>query len=313
MSVASPLWLLALLLIPLALVAQRLARRRARRYAIRFPAVATLQTALGTTAGWRRHLPAALLLAAIAALAIALARPRVPYRVPVGDASVVLVLDHSGSMAATDVRPTRLGAANRAARAFADQLPSSVRLGAITFSSSPDSVQQPVPNHGAALSLLASAQASGGTNTGGALQLALQILHGTSRSHPPSAVVLLSDGAANLGPNPVTVAAQAKQDHIPIYTVALGTPNGLLNTGPFTPPVAVPPDPQLMDQIASTSGARAFDAQSADELSSIYSSLGRRLGSVSRRRDITLDFALAGLVLLLGAGIGSVRTTGVLP
>jgi Ca-activated chloride channel family protein len=313
MSIAAPLWLLALLLIPLALLAQGLGRRRARRYAVRFTAVATLQAALGSTASRRRHLPAALLLMAIAALAIALARPHVPYRVPVGNASVVLVLDHSGSMAAGDVRPTRLVAANRAARAFADQLPSSVRLGAITFSSSPDSVQQPVANHAAALALLASAQAGGGTNTGGALELALQILHGTSREHPPSAIVLLSDGAANLGPNPVTVATQAKQEHIPIYTVALGTPNGMLNTGPFTPPVAVPPDPELMDQIASTSGARAFDAQSADELSSIYTSLGRRLGSVSRRRDITLDFAVAGLVLLLGAGVGSVRSTGVLP
>jgi Ca-activated chloride channel family protein len=231
----------------------------------------------------------------------------------VGDASLILVLDHSGSMAATDVQPTRLVAANRAARAFAGKLPASVRLGAITFSSSPDSVQRPVPHHGAALALLASAQASGGTNTGGALQLALGILHATSRNHPPSAIVLLSDGAANQGPNPVTVAAQARQDHIPIYTVALGTPNGMLNTGPFSPPVPVPPDPQLMREIASTSGARAFDARSSDQLSSIYSSLGRRLGSVSRRRDITVDFALAGLVLLLGAGIGSVRTAGVLP
>lgn len=313
MSFSSPLWLLALLLIPLALVAQRLARRRARRYAIRFPAVATLQAAVGTTAAWRRYVPAALLLAAIAALTVALARPRVPYRVPVGDASVVLVLDHSGSMASTDVQPTRLVAANRAARTFAGQLPSSARLGAITFSSSPDAVQQPVSQHQAALSLLASAQASGGTNTGGALQLALQILHGTAHNHAPSAVVLLSDGSANLGPNPVTVAAQARKERIPIYTVALGTPNGTLNTGPFTPPVAVPPDPQLMAQIASTSGGRAFDAQSADELSSIYRSLGRRLGSVPRHREITLDFAVAGLILLLGAGIASVRTTGALP
>lgn len=313
MSFSSPVWLLALLLVPVALAAQILARRRSRRYALRFPAVATLQDALAAQAVWRRHLPAALLLAAIAMLATALARPHVPYRVPVGDASVVLVLDHSGSMAATDVRPTRLAAANRAARAFADQLPSNARLGAITFSSSPDAVQQPASNHSAALSLLASAQAGGGTNTGGALQLALQILHGSSRNHPPSAIVLLSDGAANLGPNPVTVAAQARQEHIPIYTVALGTPNGMLSTGPFSPPVAVPPDPQLMAQIARTSGARAFDAQTAGELSSIYRLLGQKLGSVSRRRDITLDFALAGLILLLGAGIGSVRSAGVLP
>lgn len=313
MSLASPLWLLALVLIPLAIVAAWVTRRRTRRYAVRFPAVATLREAAGAAPGWPRHIPAALLLAALAALVVALARPRVPYRTPIGDASLVLVLDHSGSMAATDVHPTRLVAANRAAKAFADQLPSSVRLGAITFSTNADAVQQPVGNHRAALALLGSAAANGGTNTGGALQLALQILHGSSRRHAPSAIVLLSDGAANLGVSPVLVAGQAKHDHIPIYTVALGTPNGILNTGPFSAPVPVPPDPQLMDQIASTSGARAFDAQSADQLSSIYKSLGRRLGSVGRRRDITVYFAGAGLALLLGAGLLSVRTWGALP
>jgi Ca-activated chloride channel family protein len=312
-SLSSPLWLLALALIPLAIIAARLARHRARRYAVRFPAVSTLREAAGPAAGWRRHLPAALLLAALAVLAVALAQPHVPYRTAVGDASLVLVLDHSGSMAATDVQPTRLVAANRAAKAFASQLPSSVRLGAITFSTNPDAVQQPVSDHTAALTLLRSAVANGGTNTGGALALGLQLLHGSSRDHPPSAIVLLSDGAANLGVSPVTVAAQAKKDHIPIYTVALGTPGGVLNTGPFTAPVPVPPDPQLMRQIASTSGARAFDAQSADQLSSIYQALGRQLGSVQRRRDITVDFAAAGLVLLLGGGLLSVRSWGVLP
>lgn len=313
MSLASPLWLLALVLIPLGILAARLAQRRSRRYAVRFPAVATLREAAGSTAGWSRYIPAALLLGAVAALAVALARPRVPYRTPIGNASLVLVLDHSGSMAADDVQPTRLIAANRAAKTFADQLPSSVRLGAITFSNAPDAVQQPVSNHAAALALLRSASANGGTNTGGALQLALQILHGSSRSHPPSAVVLLSDGAANLGVSPIVVAAQAKREHIPIYTVALGTPNGVLSTGPFSPPQAVPPDPELMDQIASTSGGRAFDAQSANQLSSIYKALGRRLGSVGRQRDITVDFAAAGLVLLLGAGLLSVRSWGALP
>lgn len=313
MSLSSPVWLLALVLIPLALIAARLSRHRARRYAVRFPAVSTLREAAGPAAGWRRHLPAALLLAAVAALAVALARPHVPYRTAVGDASLVLVLDHSGSMAATDVQPTRLIAANRAARAFASQLPASVRLGAVTFSTNPDAVQQPVSNHAAALALLGSAVANGGTNTGGALTLALQLLHGSSRDHPPSAIVLLSDGAANLGVSPVTVAAQARKDHIPIYTVALGTPGGVLNTGPFSAPAPVPPDPQLMRQIASTSGARAFDAQSADQLSSIYQRLGRQLGSVTRSRDITVDFAAAGLVLLLAGGLLSVLSASVLP
>jgi Ca-activated chloride channel family protein len=312
-SLASPIWLLALALIPLALLSQRAASRRARRYAVRFPATATAGRAVESTPSWSRHLPAALLLAAVTALAVALARPQDSYRIPVGDASLVLVLDHSGSMAATDVHPTRLIAANRAAQAFADQLPSSIRLGAITFSTNPDAVQQPVSNHAAALALLRSSVANGGTNTGGALSLALQLLHGSSHSHPPAAVVLLSDGAANLGISPTTVASRAAKDHIPIYTVALGTPNGVLDTGPFTPPASVPPDPQLMQQIARTSGGKAFDAHTAGELTSIYRALGRRLGTAPRRRDITVVFAIAGLGLLLGAGLASVRSSGAIP
>jgi Ca-activated chloride channel family protein len=310
LSLASPLWLLALALIPLAILAQAAARRRGRRYAVRFPAVGTLQQALAERESWTRHLPAAAALAAVAALVLALAGPRVPHRVAVGEASIVLVTDHSGSMAATDVQPTRLGAAERAANTFIDQLPSSVRVGVVTFSTSPDATQAPVTNHALARQIIDSQDALGGTDTGDALALALQLLRAGQSKHPPGAVVLLSDGAANLGQSPVGVAAQAKRDHVPIYTVALGTPRGTLGGGPFSPPVSVPPDPQLMTEIASVSGARAFTAQSADQLSSIYRQLGRRLGSVTRKRDITPAFAIAGAVLLLGAGVLSIRTSG---
>jgi len=128
-SFASPLWLVALLLVPLALLAQRLARRRATRYAIRFPAVATLRAAASGGASWYRHVPVGLLLAAIAALVGALARPHVTHRVAIDQASIMLVTDHSGSMAATDVQPTRLAAAQQAADTFISRLPSSVRVG----------------------------------------------------------------------------------------------------------------------------------------------------------------------------------------
>jgi Ca-activated chloride channel family protein len=173
MSFASPLWLAALALIPLAIVAAVAARRRSRRYAVRFPAVSTLVLAAGITPSWRRHLPAAFALAAIAALSVALARPRMSYSVPVDRASLMLVTDHSGSMAATDVEPTRLAAAEHAANTFIDQLPSSALVGAIAFSSSPDGVQSPVANHSAAREVIDGQNANGSTATGNALQLAL--------------------------------------------------------------------------------------------------------------------------------------------
>jgi Ca-activated chloride channel family protein len=314
MSFGAPLWLLALVLVPIGLAAYIRARRRAKRYAIRFTAVSTVREAIAAAPSWDRHLPAGLALAAVALLAIALARPHVPHRVATNQASVMLVTDHSGSMAADDVKPSRLEAAEAAADTFIDQLPRTVRVGAIGFSSSPDAVQGPATNHSAARTIIHGESAGGGTDTGDALQLALQLLHGAQRKHPPAAIVLLSDGAANAGPDPVAVSRQAARDGIPIYTVALGTPGGVLaNPDPFGAPQPVPPDPQLMQQIAQVSGGRAFNAQSAGELSSIYKRLGSQLGTVSRQREITVVFAIGGLVLLLGAAAGSVRSSGRLP
>jgi len=314
MSFAAPLWLAALALVPIAMLASRVARRRARRYAVRYPAVATLQVAAGPVSSWRRRLPAAFALAAIAALALALARPQVSYSVPVGRASIMLVTDHSGSMAATDVQPTRLAAAERAANTFIDQLPSTVQVGAVAFSGSPDGVQAPVADHGAARAIIDAQDANGATATGDALQLALQLLHAGDKRHPPAAIVLLSDGSANAGVDVAAVARQAAGDKVPIYTVALGTPNGVLpNPDPLAPPVAVPPDPQLMQEIARLSGGRAFDAQTADELSSIYKHLGSRLGSVTRKREVTAVLAAGGLALLLLAAAGSTRWASRLP
>ena len=156
MSFASPVWLAALALIPAAIAVSIAARRRAKRYVIRFPAVSTLElAAAGGGPSWRRYVPIALVLAAIAALAFALARPQVSYSEAVRAASVVLVTDESGSMAATDVKPSRLAAAERAANTFIDRLPAQARVGAVAFSSAPNAVQAPTLNHSAARALIA--------------------------------------------------------------------------------------------------------------------------------------------------------------
>jgi Ca-activated chloride channel homolog len=314
MSFAAPVWLLALALVPAGIAAYVLARRRTRRYAIRFPAVSTVRQVVAAAPSWERHVPAALALAAVAMLGLALARPRVTHRIPTGQANMMLVTDHSGSMAAEDVQPNRLAAAVAAANTFIDQLPSSVRVGAIGFGTTPDAVQGPASNHAEARSLEDSLIANGGTDTGDALRLALQLLQGSNVKHSPAAIVLLSDGAANAGPDPVSISQEAKKDRIPIYTVALGTASGVLpSPDPLAPPQAVPPDPQLMQEIARLSGGRAFNARSADELSSIYKSLGSQLGSVTRKKEITAWFAAAGVVLLIGAAMSSVRWSGRLP
>jgi Ca-activated chloride channel family protein len=313
MSFSSPLWLFALLLIPLALQAQRLARRRARRFALRFPAVPTVVAAMGGRPDWRRHVPVVAALAAVAALAVALARPHVTTRVAIRQASLMLVLDHSGSMDASDVQPTRLDAAERAANTFVNQLPSTARVGVVTFSNSPDTIVAPSTDHLAAHRAIDAQNANGATATGDALSVALNFLH-QGAGHGRSAIVLLSDGAANAGQDPITVAARAAQSKIAIYTVALGTASGSLpNPDPFGPPVAVPPDPQLMQQIARTSHGRSFTAKDANGLISIYKGLGTQLGSKTHQTDITVAFAAAGLAFLLAAGLGSLRWSGRLP
>jgi Ca-activated chloride channel family protein len=282
---------------------------------MRFPAVPTVVAAMGTRPDWRRHIPAAAVLAAIAALSVALARPHVTTRVPVREASLMLVLDRSGSMDANDVQPSRLDAAERAANTFVDQLPSTARIGVVTFSSSPDTIVAPTSDHLAARRAIDTQTASGATATGDALSVALNLLHQQrSNHHGRSAIVLLSDGASNAGQDPIAVAQRASHANIAIDTVALGTPSGSLpNPDPFGPPVAVPPDPQLMQQIAHTSHGRSFSAQDANGLISIYKGLGTQLGSKAHQTEITVAFAAAALVLLLVAAAGSLRWSGRLP
>lgn len=316
MSFAQPLWLLSLLAIPLALAALAAQRRRARRFAVRFTGVRTLKLADLATPSWRRHLPPALALLALAALAFALAKPERTVAVPVGRASIMLVTDHSLSMEATDVQPDRLTAAQQAAHSFLDRLPSQVAVGAVAFSDSPDAVQAPSEDHSAARSIVDAQQPGGATDTGDALAVAIQALTGSAHGgkRPPSSIVLLSDGRTTTGRDPVLVAREAGKLHIPIYTVSLGTSDALIpNPGGFGPPVPVPPDPELLAQIARASGGRAFNAEDEGTLSSIYKSLGSALGTKGQRREITAAFALGGLALLLAAAGAAVRISGRLP
>jgi Ca-activated chloride channel homolog len=314
LSFGSPLWLLALLAIPLAVAAQRAARRRTQRYAVRFPAVESMLAAAGVVPRWRRVLPTALALAALAALALAAAKPRHTVRVALAQASIMLVTDHSGSMQATDVRPTRLRAAQEAAHSFISALPSGVKLGAVAFSLQPDAAQAPSTDYDATKRIIDQQVANGGTATGDALQAALELLR-QGKPAPPkgSAIVLLSDGAQNVGRSPIPVAQEAARLKVPIYTVALGTEDALVQPDPFQPPIPAPPDPATMRQIARITHARSFTAADANRLGSIYKALGAEIGSKTERRELTIGFGLAGLVLLLGAAGASLRLGGRLP
>jgi len=315
-SFATPAWLLGLALVPLALLAYQASRRRGSRYAVRYTAVPALRAAAGTVPAWRRHLPAALALAALAALVLALAKPEKTVAVPVERASIMLVTDHSRSMSATDVSPDRLSAAQRAARTFLNTLPDQVRVGAVAFSDTPDAVQAPSSDHDDARRIVDGQVADGATATGAALEVAIDALKNDKQNgkRPPSAIVLLSDGKTTVPPDPVPVARTAGQLKIPIYTVALGTRDATVpNPNPFGTPLLVAPDPETLRQIAQVSGGKAFTAEDSDSLKSIYKTLGSQLGTKSQKKQITATFAIGGLVLLLGAAVSSLRWAGRLP
>jgi hypothetical protein len=177
LSFASPVFLLALLLLPLGVLAQAAARRRRRRFAIRFPATGTVAAILARTPHWRRRIPALLLALAVTALALALARPQRTVAVPVEQATVVLITDTSRSMQARDVQPTRLDAARSAAKAFLAQVPKQMRVGLVAFSSTPHTVERPTRDRQTIVSVLDSLTADGATATGDALDVAIDIPH----------------------------------------------------------------------------------------------------------------------------------------
>ena len=292
------------------------ARRRARRYAVRFTAVPALRAAVAATPQrWTRHVPAALLLASLAALVVALAKPQHTVAVPVERATIMLVTDHSRSMQAPDVAPDRLRAAQAAARKFLSEVPSAVRVGVVAFSNSADAVQGPSSDHSEAGRVIDAQVADGATATGDALQVALDTLTSDrlNGKRPPAAIVLLSDGKTTTGRDPVEVARTAGKLHIPIFTVALGTADATVPNPGFGPPLPVPPDPETLAQIAQVSGGRSFTAEDSGRLASIYKALGSQLGTKNVQQEVTSSFALIGLGLLFGGAAMSVRTRGRLP
>ncbi|MDX6683484.1 MAG: Ca-activated chloride channel [Solirubrobacteraceae bacterium] len=314
MSFASPLALVCLALLPLAVLAHVDAQRRRRRYPVRFTALSTLAMVASEEPRWRRHLPFALLALALAALLVSIARPQRTVAVPVERATVVLVTDVSRSMSATDVGPTRLEAARRAAQSFIEKVPGALRVGLVAFSDGAVTLRAPTTSHKAVTKALETLQPQFGTATGAGLQTALDDLKlggDTSVRRPPAALVLLSDGAATDRTAAFDVAVQARRQRVPIYTVALGTDGGTITlNGQVTP---VPPDPAALQRIASLSGGEAFRASDADQLTAVYDRLGSQLGTEPEKREVTVLFAGAALLLLAAAMASSLALNGRLP
>ncbi len=307
MTLQNPIFLLALLLIPIGILAARLAKARRRKYAIRLPTAGTLASIMPHESSLSRLLPAGLLAASVAALAFALAKPEITVQVPVERASVMLVTDASGSMRATDVAPTRLDAAVGAVGSFLDEVPKQMRVGLISYSTTVETLQTPTTDRTAVRDSASTIAANGGTATGDALAEAVKRLQEPGgKDKPPSAILLLSDGMTSAGVDPLGVAQQAKQAGIPISTVALGTPDGTVELQPGITR-AVPPDPETLKQIAEISGGKAFTADDADALDQVYEKMGSQLGTRPEQREATAGFAGLAAILLAGAAFALLR------
>jgi Ca-activated chloride channel homolog len=325
MSFTSPLLLLALLVVPAALIFAIVVDRRRSRYPLAFTNVELLAGLVERRRSWRRWVPLALLLLALACASAAVARPKARLSVPENNGTVVLVVDVSGSMRANDVEPTRLDAAVSAMRTFLDKLPRQFKVGLVAFSSEPEVLASPTRDRQLVREALGYLMPEAGTAIGDGLQTATKLVQnslaraGYTRKpgqQLPAAIVLMSDGAQNRGfLQPLQAARNAKAAGIKVNTVALGTPGGVVSFGfgLYINSIPVPPDPATMRLIASVTGGTTYSARSAERLSNIYKSLGSSIGRRTELREITSWFAVAAAVFLLGA-VGTGRLVeGTLP
>ena len=309
MSFQWPLALIGLVAVP-ALIALYVAReRRKTEYAARFTNPGLLPNLVDSAPGWRRHLPLALLLVALTAMVVGVARPQAKMSVKREQATVILAIDASLSMKSDDVRPTRLMAAKDAARVFLDKVPKKFRVGVIGFSGRAFVAVPPTEDRTLARTALGSLHAGEGTALGDAVALATRLARrerAPDGTVPPTAILLISDGAQMSGrTSPGVAALDARSLHIPIYTVVVGTPDGVVTvdlSGGFQAQIRVPPSPETLKTLAQSTGGQFFTAASDTRLREVYEKLGSRLGRRRETREITDLFAGGSAALLLAGG-----------
>jgi Ca-activated chloride channel family protein len=341
MSFKSPWLLLGLLVLVAAVGIWLLAERRRARYAVRYTNLDVLATVVSGRS-WLRFVPAGLLVLGLASLFVGLARPQVERTVLEERATVILVVDTSRSMQAKDVEPTRLGAAQQAIRTFLDRAPDGLRVGLVVFAGEAQVATPPTKDHQlveTAVTEIDQFLVFGGTAIGDALQTAVELgrqvtdlvpndggiaapaLSTPTRSlaqastcsgkKSPVSILFLSDGAQTRGIlQPLEGAALAKEACFPVYTIALGTPEGVIDRGPFGgfpgsqdsgQLIPVPPDPETLRAIARTTGGEFSEARTADALERAYEHLGSRLGREPGQSEVTWLFVAIAAALMVVA------------
>jgi Ca-activated chloride channel family protein len=332
MTFLDPLRLLLLLPVAALVVAYLVVQRRRRRYAVRYTSLDLLDKVAPARAGWRRHVPAALAGLAAAALVVGLARPTVDDTVTAEDGIVMLAIDTSLSMDATDVAPTRLDAAIDEAVTFVEQMPEPFDVGLVAFDGTAEILAMPTEDHATVAAAISTLRTGPGTAGGDAIYAALTAIEtatidganaairpavgGESGDDagdeaPAATIVFLSDGTTTQGSDPLSAAELAADSGVPVSTITYGTADGTVTVDGEVIPV--PPDADTMNEIADVTGGRSFQAASSDELAAVYSDLEGSLSTEIEQREITLWFVAGAFVALLLAAAAGMAWTGRFP
>ncbi|MBP2452634.1 VWA domain-containing protein [Mycolicibacterium lutetiense] len=320
---AHPWWFLFLFVV-LGLMAYYVIVQRARKQRVlRFANMELLESVAPKQPTRWRHLPAALLAASLVLLTVAMAGPTHDVRIPRNRAVVMLVIDVSQSMRATDVAPSRLAAAQEAAKQFADQLTPGINLGLIAYAGTATVLVQPTTNREATKNGLDKLQLADRTATGEGIFTALQAIAtvgaviGGGDEKPPARIVLMSDGKETVPSNPdnpkgaYTAARTAKDQGVPISTVSFGTPYGYVEINDQRQPVPV--DDEMLGRIAKLSGGDAFTASSLEQLKQVFTSLQQQIGYETIKGDASLGWLRLGALVLALAGAAALLINRRLP
>ena len=331
---ARMLWLLAL--VPVLVGLYVMAQRRRQKYALRYASLSLVKEALGRGPGIRRHIPAALFIAGLTVIIVALARPSATVNLPSEEGTVILSMDVSGSMRATDIKPSRMDAVKEAAKIFIEKRPRNVRIGIVAFSGSGELVQPPTTDNDKLMDAVNRLHPERYTAIGSGLQAALDAIFEKKdqptdqaqqqaqqpsptdqllpappdQQEPPpvppgsyksAVVVLMSDGQSNQGPDPLDVADKAANLGVRVYTVGVGTKEGaIIGFEGFSFRVFL--DEATLKQIANKTAGSYYKASSEGDLHKIYESLSTRLMVEREKTEITAIFVAVAAALLLAAG-----------
>jgi Ca-activated chloride channel family protein len=292
------------------------ALRRRQRHVVRFTNLDLLDVVAPRRPDWRRHVPPVLFLLALTTLVVGFAHPVRAVKEPDERATIVLAIDTSLSMQATDVDPNRLEVARAAADGFVQELPEEINVGLVTFNGVATVAVAPTEDHATVRTAIANMTLNESTAIGEAIFTALDAIEsappGANGEPAPGRIVLMSDGETTVGRPDADAATAAAEAHVPVFTIAFGTAAGVIETPDgLQQPVPVLPEP--LRDIADVTGGRAYEAASLPELGEVYQDIGTVVGFRDVDRDVSGWFVGFGLVLLACAGATSMAWSQRLP